>query len=119
MAMQRFDAVSLDINFPSVNGLDWLQVLREIQLYLAIIIISGIGDILTAVEAMSSGDAHFLTKSLNLDALLLFLKDNMEVEHLRRRKSASRCLLTDKSIYICKKFTGWSDTVNSASVNPV
>ncbi len=100
IVMHKFDAVFLDMNLPDGNGLDWLHPLREFQPYLAIIVITGIGDIPTAVEAMRLGADHFLTKPLNTDTLLLFLARCLEVERLRRCEIISRRLLTDKLIYI-------------------
>ncbi|MCI0416834.1 sigma-54 dependent transcriptional regulator [bacterium] len=89
---QRFDAVLLDLNLPDGNGLDWIQEVRSMQPDVAIVVITGIGDIPSAVEAMRRGADHFLTKPVNMSDLELFLRKSLEVGSLRRKNLTHRRL---------------------------
>ncbi len=81
---RRFDAVLLDLNLPDGNGLDWIRSLREEYPDTAVIVISGQGDIPTAVEAMRLGADNFLVKPVDMDGLHVFLKKSLELSALRR-----------------------------------
>ncbi|MBP7830305.1 MAG: sigma-54-dependent Fis family transcriptional regulator [Kiritimatiellae bacterium] len=80
-----FDGILLDLELPDGNGLNWLPELRESQPHAAIVIITGTGDIPSAVQAMQQGADHFLTKPANLDELIVFLRKGREFRDLRRR----------------------------------
>ena len=84
VTFRRFDAVLLDLNLPDGNGLEWIRVLREEQPEIAIIVITGQGDVPTAVEAMRLGADNFLVKPVDMDGLLMFLRKSLELSALRR-----------------------------------
>ena len=81
---RRFDAVLLDLNLPDGNGLDWIRSLREEYPDTSVIVISGQGDIPTAVEAMRLGADNFLVKPVDMDGLHVFLRKSLELSALRR-----------------------------------
>ena len=81
---QLFDALLLDLNLPDGNGIDWIPELRENYLEMAIIVITGSGDIPIAVEAMRRGADHFLTKPVKMDELEIFLRKSLELGSLKR-----------------------------------
>ena len=51
----RFDVVILDLILPDGNGIDWIPELKETCPDIAIVVITGAGDIPVAVEAMRAG----------------------------------------------------------------
>jgi CheY-like chemotaxis protein len=69
VSTERFDAVLLDLNLPDGNGLEWIDQLRAGQPDIAIVVITGSGDIPTAVEAMRRGADNFLTKPVDMPEL--------------------------------------------------
>jgi len=81
---RRFDAVLLDLNLPDGSGLDWIRTLREEYPDTSVIVISGQGDIPTAVEAMRLGADNFLVKPVDMDGLHVFLRKSLELSALRR-----------------------------------
>ncbi len=87
---QRYDAVLLDLMLPDGNGIDWIRALRGNYPHIALVVITGVGDIPLAVEAMSRGADNFLTKPINMNNLNIFLKKSLELETLRRNVSAQK-----------------------------
>ncbi len=69
LRLKKYDAVLLDIRLPGVSG---LEVLREIWLHhrgIATIIITGVDDVNTSVEAMKSGADDYIVKPFDLDSV--------------------------------------------------
>jgi DNA-binding NtrC family response regulator len=88
----RFDVVILDLMLPDGNGIDWIQELRETCPDVAIVVITGAGDIPVAVEAMRRGADNFMTKPVNMEDLDVFLRKSLEIGTLRRKDLTSRRL---------------------------
>ncbi|HPR64874.1 MAG TPA: sigma-54 dependent transcriptional regulator [Thermoanaerobaculia bacterium] len=86
----RFDAILLDLHLPDGNGSDWIPEIRETIPDIAVIVITGSGDISTAVEAMRLGADHFLTKPVSMPDLVLFLNKSLEVGTLRKWNRSQR-----------------------------
>ena len=62
--------VLLDVRLPGMSGLDVQAELLKMRNDLSIIVVTGQGDIQTAVRAMKAGAADFLEKPYGDDALL-------------------------------------------------
>jgi two-component system response regulator FixJ len=62
--------VLLDVRLPGINGLDVQAQLKTMRPDLAVIVVTGQGDIQTAVRAMKAGAADFLEKPYSDEALL-------------------------------------------------
>jgi two-component system, LuxR family, response regulator FixJ len=62
--------VLLDVHLPGMSGLDVQAQLLKMRNDLAVIVVTGQGDIQTAVRAMKAGAADFLEKPYGDDALL-------------------------------------------------
>jgi len=95
LAAENFNAVLLDLKLP--DGCS-LHLIREISLSsesTAIIVISGISDISTAVEAMQYGAFNFLTKPVEMEALELSLQNSLQIEELKRREQIHKRLLPE------------------------
>ena len=61
---EHYDAIFCDIKMPNMNGLEVLDGLREQGVDSAVIMISGHGDIDTAVECIKNGAFDFIQKPL-------------------------------------------------------
>ena len=77
---EDFDVVISDIKMPDVDGLELLGKIREIR-DVPVIMVTGHGDIETAVTSLKSGAFDFITKPLDLNRLLI------SVRHARERQS--------------------------------
>ena len=71
----------LDLNMPGMTGLELQQVIAECQSHLAIVFISGRGDIPATVKAMKAGAVDFLTKPFDGEALLAAIEAALARSH--------------------------------------
>jgi two-component system nitrogen regulation response regulator NtrX len=77
-----YDAILLDIKMPILDGMEVLDNLREQKVPAPVIMVSGHGDIATAVECTKRGAYDFLEKPLNRDKLLLTVRNAVRVQKL-------------------------------------
>src|SRR5258705_3129722 len=77
------DAVLLDIKMPGMDGLEVLQALRAKDQRTPVLIVSGHGDIPTAVDAIHMGAYDFLEKPLESERVLTALRNAIERKSLR------------------------------------
>ena len=85
---QSMDALLLDVNLPDGSGLDLIREVREACPGIAIVVMTGIGDIPMAVAAMREGADHFVTKPVDMKDLEVFLRKSLELGGLRRGSRA-------------------------------
>ncbi len=78
------DIILLDVNLPDGYGPDLLEETANIPLRPPIILITGVGDIDMAVEAMKNGAHDFLEKPIKLPALEKSIKRALELVAMRR-----------------------------------
>jgi two-component system, NtrC family, nitrogen regulation response regulator NtrX len=73
-----YDIVLCDIKMPGMDGIEVLEKLHEKAHDVPIIMISGHGNIDTAVEAIKKGAYDFIEKPLDLNRLLVTMRNAME-----------------------------------------
>ncbi len=78
------DLVLLDLWMPGIDGIQTLQRLKAMQTNVCIIVMSGHGNIETAVKATRLGAFDYLEKPLSLDNVLSSV--NAAVDHLRKTR---------------------------------
>lgn len=78
------DAILLDLVLPDANGLEVMQRIKETHPDVEVVILTGHGDINTAVQAVHAGAYHFLTKPCNNDAVTQLLSKAAERRRLIR-----------------------------------
>ncbi len=79
---ENLDAVICDIKMPKLNGMEVLAKAAEAKPELPFIMISGHGDIETAVEATKMGAYDFIEKPPDLNRLLLCVRNALEKKDL-------------------------------------
>ncbi|HEU4472612.1 MAG TPA: sigma-54 dependent transcriptional regulator [Flavisolibacter sp.] len=79
---KTYDVVLCDIKMPKVDGLDFLQKAVEVNPDVPVIMISGHGNIETAVEAVKKGAYDFIQKPPDLNRLLITIRNAMERNNL-------------------------------------
>jgi len=90
LADRRPSLIVLDIwlQDSKLDGLDLLTVIRERHPELPVVIISGHGNIETAVSAIKRGAYDYIEKPFNADRLLLVVGRALEASRLRRENEA-------------------------------
>jgi DNA-binding NtrC family response regulator len=76
------EVVILDLHLPGMNGLEALRRFRERNA--AVILLTGHGDVTTAVQAMQLGAENFLTKPVDIEHLLAAVARVADKVRLRR-----------------------------------
>ena len=75
---QQYDAVLCDIKMAKMDGIEVLQKLQEVSSDVPVIMISGHGNIDTAVDSIKKGAFDFLEKPLDLNRLLITIRNALE-----------------------------------------
>ena len=75
---EKYDIIILDIKMPKMDGMDAIDRLQEICPDIPVIMISGHGDIDTAVEAVKKGAFDFLSKPPDLNRLLITVRNGLD-----------------------------------------
>ncbi len=75
---ERYDVIFCDIKMPNMEGTEVLERLRKDGVDSAVVMISGHGDIDTAVECIKKGAFDFIQKPLDLNRILITIKNATE-----------------------------------------
>jgi len=102
LSRQAYDVVVLDVWLPGMDGLQTLARMRERQIDTQVVIISGHGNIESAVRAIKMGAFDFVEKPLSLEKTVLVVRNalrqrNLEAENraLRARVDAQHTMVGD------------------------
>ena len=79
---EKPEVVFCDIKMPKMEGIEVLQRIREFTTDIPIIMISGHGTIDTAIEAIKKGAYDFIEKPLDLNRLLITIKNATDKNQL-------------------------------------
>lgn len=85
-----------DVRMPDVSGIDLLHRLKELNVSLPVIVITGHGDVPLAVEAMKSGALDFLEKPFDDDALLNSVNVALRHQGADAKREADRAEIMEK-----------------------
>jgi DNA-binding NtrC family response regulator len=82
LKQQTIDLVFCDIKMPKLDGIEVLDQIIQHNEGIPVVMISGHGTIETAVEAIKKGAFDFIEKPLDLNRILVTLKNAKERNHL-------------------------------------
>ena len=99
LSSERFDAILLDLQLPDGNSIEWIPELKISHPAMPIIIITGVNDIPTAVNAIKIGAENFLTKPVILSNLLVLLERCIELGSMRKRDNIQQRLSNQNAPY--------------------
>ena len=77
-----YDLIFSDIKMPEMDGIEVLTALREAEIESPVVMISGHGNIETAVDCIKRGAADFIEKPIDLNRLLITTKNALEHKSL-------------------------------------
>jgi len=93
---ESFDLVLCDIKMPKVDGIELLQRTRKINTSLPFIMLTGHGNIETAVESMKLGAYDFISKPPDLNRLVNSVRNALERKELVTENKILRQKVTKK-----------------------
>ncbi|MGC8824205.1 MAG: sigma-54-dependent transcriptional regulator [Bacteroidales bacterium] len=79
---KEFDLVLCDIKMPRMDGTELLEKIMEVSPDTQVVMISGHGNIETAVESIKKGAFDFIEKPLDLNRLLVTIKNALDKTQL-------------------------------------
>jgi len=103
-----FDLVLCDIKMPKMDGIEVLQAAKAKGIYVPFIMLTGHGNVGTAVEAMKLGAYDFIAKPPDLNRLLTAVRHAIENKTLRKenlklkRKVAQKYTIVGESEPVIK-----------------
>jgi len=104
------DLILLDIWLQGIDGLAVLDRVRERSLDLPVVMISGHGNIETAVAAIKKGAFDFIEKPLSLEKVILSVNKALEFYRIQRENLALRTRIQDDQVH---ELTGCSKAVST------
>ncbi len=78
----EFDIVLCDIKMPGMDGIEVLEKLAALNPDIPVVMISGHGNIDTAVESIKKGAYDFIEKPLDLNRMLITIRNAMDKSNL-------------------------------------
>ena len=114
---KTYDAVLCDIKMPKIDGLEFLQKAVESNPDVPVIMLSGHGNIETAVEAVKKGAYDFIQKPPDLNRLLITIRNAMERNTLvtEAKKLKRKALKVQEMIGESAPITQIKDTIEKVA----
>lgn len=75
---EKFDLAFCDIKMPQMDGIEILEKFQELYPDMPVVMISGHGNIDTAVECIKKGAFDFIEKPIDLNRLLVCMRNGLE-----------------------------------------
>ncbi|MDO9153778.1 MAG: sigma-54 dependent transcriptional regulator [Paludibacter sp.] len=100
---EAFDVIFSDIKMPEMDGIELLTALKEKEVETPVVMISGHGNIETAVECIKKGAFDFIEKPIDLNRLLITVRNALDKNTLvaetkiLKRRVAKRHLMVGTS----------------------
>ena len=93
LKQETFDLLLTDIRMPKMNGLELLQVAKEIDPHLTVVLITGYGTMEDAIKAIHLGAEGFLMKPFETKDLVAIIQDSLNRRALLRDSLRLQTLL--------------------------
>jgi len=104
---RNYDVVLCDIKMPKIDGIEFLQKAGESNPDIPVIMISGHGNIDTAVEAVKTGAYDYISKPPDLNRLLITIRNAMDKSNL-----VSEAKVLKKKVNRVQEMIGHSAPIN-------
>ena len=94
--VERFPLVLTDIKMPIMDGIELFENVRALDPDTAVIILTGVGEIKTAIETLKAGAYDFIMKPVDLDELVIAAERALERRRLTLENRAYQRTLEQK-----------------------
>jgi len=84
------DCIITDVRMPGLSGIDLLRRLRELNVAVPVIVITGHGGVPLAVEAMKIGAMDFFEKPFDDEALLVSVRSALDRQEGDKQRDLAR-----------------------------
>ena len=84
------DLVVTDLKLPGMNGLEFLQAVKQQNAALPVIVMTAFGTVETAVEAMKAGASDYVLKPFSLAEMRMVIHKELDVHKLREENRSLR-----------------------------
>jgi PAS domain S-box-containing protein len=98
----------LDVKLPDIMGTQLLAPLKQTNLDMSIIMITGFASVENAVQSLTAGAFGYITKPIDLDGMLARIKTALDHQHLVTEVRLAEDALRESE----EKFRGIFDTIN-------
>ena len=96
LTRDNFDLILCDIKMPKMDGMEVLQQARKKNISTPFIMLTGHGNLETAVEAMKLGAYDFIPKPPDLNRLLTAVRNALQVKTLVKENQALKKKVAEK-----------------------
>src|ERR671915_1615660 len=104
LARQAYDVVVLDIWLPGMDGLGTLARMRERQIDAQVVIISGHGNIESAVRAIKMSAYDFVEKPLSLEKTVLVVRNALRQRDLENENRVLRARVDRQHVMVGESY---------------
>jgi DNA-binding NtrC family response regulator len=112
---ERFDIAFLDIKMPFFSGTEVLKAIREMGIYIPVIIITAYATVKNAVECTNMGAVAYLQKPFTADKIRAVLKETLNVQP--KNNSLESILNVSKSEMESRRYLEAEKLLKSALVD--
>ena len=96
IGQRAYGCILLDVWLPGISGLETLQQMREVNCDAAVVIISGHGNVETAVRATKLGAFDFIEKPLSIEKTVLTIRNALRQRTLELANQTLAAELTEE-----------------------
>ncbi len=82
---RHFDLVVTDLSMPGIGGIQVLSEAKEVDTHICVIILTGFGDIGSAIDALRLGANDYLLKPCDNEELVLRINNCLEKQDLQKK----------------------------------
>lgn len=96
--LESFNAVITDVSLPGVSGIEMMAEIHRQDESLPVIVITGFGDVDTAISAIKSGAFDYIIKPFNVEQVIASAKKAVEKSFLQRENARLVRELKEKNV---------------------